>query len=261
LNIKEYISSGILEAYALGDLPAAEQAEVQANLVRYPELREELLRIEEAQEALLMAFPVSPPESAKAVILEKATSAPADSNVVQIHSTVKWWQFATAASLTVALVSGYAAFTYKQQRDSALGSLSILRAQNEQIAQDYNVVNQRLDQIEQAFQITNDPSYRRVIMKGTEGAPDALASVYWNESQGDVYLSIQHLRSLSKGQQFQLWAIADGKPVDAGVFDIATGLIRMKEIGKASAFAVTIEPTGGSINPSLSTMQVMGALQ
>lgn len=41
--------------------------------------------------------------------------------------------------------------------------------------------------------------------------------------------------------------MADGKPVDAGVFDMntTTGLLRMKEMKGATAFAVTIEPRGG----------------
>jgi len=50
-------------------------------------------------------------------------------------------------------------------------------------------------------------------------------------------------------------------PVDAGVFDWnSEGLQKMKSIsGQAvAAFAVTIEPKGGSESPSLETMQVIG---
>ena len=55
-------------------------------------------------------------------------------------------------------------------------------------------------------------------------------------------------------------SIIDGKPVDAGVFDVgADGLLKMKSItGNAVAYAVTIEPKGGSESPSLETMQVYG---
>ena len=85
--------------------------------------------------------------------------------------------------------------------------------------------------------------------------------MYWNPNSEEVYLSIQNLKELSEANQFQLWAIVDGKPVDAGVFDSNTeGLQRMKPVSGAVAFAVTIEPRGGNLAPTLETMQAMGNL-
>jgi len=44
-----------------------------------------------------------------------------------------------------------------------------------------------------------------------------------------------------------------------GVFDFdVEGLIKMKNIQNAAMFAVTIEPKGGSVNPTLDLMQVAG---
>ena len=62
------------------------------------------------------------------------------------------------------------------------------------------------------------------------------------------------------GQQYQLWAIVDGKPVDAGMVEIDPGkaLHRMKNIPKAEAFAITLEKAGGSPTPTLTAMFVMG---
>ena len=63
--------------------------------------------------------------------------------------------------------------------------------------------------------------------------------------------------------QYQLWALVDGVPVDLGVFDAegnGIGFKDMKSIGKAQAFAVTLEPKGGSKNPTLDQMVVMGAI-
>jgi anti-sigma-K factor RskA len=97
-------------------------------------------------------------------------------------------------------------------------------------------------------------------MTGTSNAPEALASVYWNQSSKQVYLRIQSMKDLAQENQYQLWAIIDGKPVDAGVFDAGMdGLIKMKDIGKgATTFAITIEPRGGRPTPALETMQVAG---
>lgn len=52
---------------------------------------------------------------------------------------------------------------------------------------------------------------------------------------------------------------ADGKPVDAGVFDWnVAGLLKMKGLNDAAAFAVSLEMRGGKPTPSLETMHVIG---
>ena len=62
------------------------------------------------------------------------------------------------------------------------------------------------------------------------------------------------------GKQYQLWALVDGAPVDAGVFEIDAGtpMIKMKNIPRAQAFAVTLEPSGGSLKPTMDQMYVLG---
>jgi anti-sigma-K factor RskA len=261
VNIKEYISSGILEAYALGELNAGERAAVEKNLVRYPELRQELAQIEEAQEKLLMEAAVPPPAVAKEKLFQKIDADPTE-NIVPFRAAPRpgAWKLAAAASITVALITSYLAYDYRTKWRSTATDLSTLIAQNQRIAQDYGQVNQRLDRIENDMRVMDNPEFKRVVMKGTGNAPEALASVYWNESSQEVYLSIQRMKALARENQYQLWAIIDGKPVDAGVFDGATsGLIKMKHIGKgATTFAVTIEPKGWKPFPTLETMQVAG---
>lgn len=258
MNIEDYISSGVLEAFALDELSAGERAEVEQNLLHYPQLKEELARIEEMQEVFLMKHAIQPRAAVKENIFKELESKP-NAKVVSIDSRISFWKYAAAASVTLALVSSYLAYNYYTKWRSTENNLSELIAQNQQIAQDYNTVNQRLDQIETDIQVLNNPAFTRVVMKGTENAPEAMASVYWNDNTKEVYLSIQNMKTLAQQNQYQLWAIVDGKPVDAGVFDTAaTGLLKMKELVGAAAFAVTIEPRGGKATPSLETLQVIG---
>lgn len=262
MNVEAYISSGILEAYALGELSDQERAEVEKNLKQYPEIRKELAQIEETQERLLMKAAIQPRAAVKTDLFAKI-DAQKPAKVVKLppqETGIGFWRFAAAASVTIALISSYLAYDYWNKWKKTENNLSELIAQNQRVAEDYNKVNQRLDQIENDLNIINNPDFRRVVMKGTPNAPTALASVYWNESTKEVYLSIQDMKELAQENQYQLWAIIDGKPVDAGVFDSNfTGLLKMKEIASgASTFAVTIEPRGGKASPSLETMQVAG---
>lgn len=260
MNVEAYIASGILEAYVQGQLSAEERAEVEQNIARYPQLKSELEAIEETQEVLLQRLSIPPKTSLRAELLAKLPEHPS-AKVVPMDTNEGFnYKWAAAAAVAIAVVASYFAFDYRGKWKDSQRALTDLIAQNQQVAQDYNTVNERLDRLEVDLNIINNPAFRRVVMKGTEKAPSALASVYWNDATKEVYLSIQEMKELSAENQYQLWAIVDGKPVDAGVFDVTKGrLLRMKDINPgAKTFAVTIEPKGGKTSPTLETMQVAG---
>jgi anti-sigma-K factor RskA len=265
VNIKEYISSGILEAYVLGDLSVQERAEVEKNLAQYRELQRELASIEEANERLLMTAAIQPRASVKTSLFEKIEKTRSKGKVVEMKSagSLSFWRMAAAASVALAVMASLLAYNYRTKWQSVSNQLVALVQQNQKMASDYNQVNQRLDKLAEDVNVMDNPQFKRVIMKGTPNSPEALASIYWNESTKEVYLKIQNMKALSQENQYQLWAIIDGKPVDAGVFDgNLAGMLKMKEIGKgASLFAVTIEPRGGKPSPSLETMQVAGPVE
>jgi anti-sigma-K factor RskA len=262
VNIKEYISSGILEAYVLGQLSAAETAELEKHLSAYPELKQELAKVEDAQKTLLMAMAVAPPVTVKKELFEKIDQQ--GGHVVEMNTeSARPWKFAVAASISVALISSFLAYNYWNKWQSTSNELTNLIAMNQRVAKDYNQVNKRLEELANDVRVMDNPAFSRVVMKGTEQAPEAIASVYWNANSQEVYLRIQNMKELAADNQYQLWAIIDGKPVDAGVFDVNdAGLIKMKNIAQgATNFAVTIEPRGGKASPSLETMQVIGTVQ
>lgn len=246
----------------LGELPVAERLEFERNLAIYPQLREELRLAEATLEALAHQAARAPRAQLKKQLMEMALPTPAkEAKIIPMASPTLYWKWAAAASVAFALLASVLAYNYRQRWVETQANLENLLAQNEQIARNYNTVNEKLGKIQNDFTIIESVAFRKVVMKGTENAPEALASVYWNESTQEVYLSIQNLKALAAENQFQLWAIVDGKPVDAGVFDAASGgLLKMKSVAGASAFAVTIEPRGGRPSPTLDTMQVVGAL-
>jgi anti-sigma-K factor RskA len=71
------------------------------------------------------------------------------------------------------------------------------------------------------------------------------------------------LPPLAESKQYQLWAIVDGKPVDLGMLPNEKQeslLLRMKDVSEPQAFAITIEPKGGSARPTLDQMIVLGKI-
>jgi anti-sigma-K factor RskA len=263
VNIQHYISSGILEAYVAGELSAAETVALEKNLVLYPELKRELALVEKTQELLLMKAAVRPQPRVKQELFRKlGKNHPKVKNLNRDH-TYHYWRFAAAASVVVAIVMGYLAFDYRNRWKASESELVALTQQNQRVAENYNQVNERLNKLQADVDVMTDPQFKRISMTGTKNAPEALASIYWKESTKEVYLRIRHMKALSQENQYQLWAIIDGKPVDAGVFDAdVAGLLKMKNVPEgASIFAVTIERRGGNPVPSLETIQLSGNVQ
>ncbi len=260
MNIKEYISSGVLEAYVLDELSSTERVEVEKNLSSYPELRQELELIEKTLEGLMQQASVAPRAELKNNILSLVEESK-QGKTISLNTVSSTWRWLAAASVIFALTASYFAFDYREKWISATVALNNLIDSNQQIAQDYNNVNQRLDKIQNDFSIIENSSFSRVVLRGTENNPGGLASVYWNASTQEAFLSIQQLKEISADNQYQLWALVDGKPVDMGVFDSGfAGLLKMKSIANPGAFAITIEPRGGRTSPTLETLQVTGAL-
>ncbi|MCL1034924.1 anti-sigma factor [Elizabethkingia anophelis] len=61
-----------------------------------------------------------------------------------------------------------------------------------------------------------------------------------------------------KGMQYQLWTIADGKPVNAVMYtEEKDSKIALSKIPKAQAFAITLEKENRSEIPTMENMYVM----
>lgn len=251
---KDYISSGDLELYALGLLSEQDSRAIEMAL-QDPEVAAELARIESGLEALANLAAVPPRSALKDKILTKVQSQEviAETEVRKVN----WLQ---AASVTLALVSSVLAFIFWQNWQSAEKRLELALLENSQIAEQATFTNRQIDELELAMAIMTDPAVRQIDLKGLEATPQSRTFVYWNQDTKETYLQIGYLDELPPEQQYQLWSIQDGKPVNSGVFDLETDsvLIKMIDSQAPQAFAITIEPRGGSKSPTLDQMVVLG---
>jgi len=239
----------------MGALTPEEVLDVEKNLAMYPELRKELRRIELAQEEFLQKLAVLPPPELKGEIFDQINGK-GDAGLSELSK----WRWMAAASVTLFVVASSVAVVFYNRWRVAERELIALSERNQSIAENFNRVNQQVGELYSELAIVNDESFQKVSMKGTANAPEAAATVYWNAKTNELYLRVQNMSGLPAEKQYQLWAIINGKPVDAGVFDAeSAGLLKMKAISAgATTFAVTIEPRGGKASPSLETMQVAG---
>ncbi|QHL86800.1 hypothetical protein GU926_04830 [Nibribacter ruber] len=159
------------------------------------------------------------------------------------------------------MLSAAANFYFFYQWKDAEQELAIAQQSMKQYAYETSQLQYRTDRTENFLSVVRDPQTQSIALKGVSQHATAAAKVFWNQETKEVFQDPASLPAAPSDRQYQLWALVDGKPVDAGVVASSSdALLRMKTIEKAQAFAVTLEPKGGSVNPTLEAMYVMGGI-
>lgn len=285
MNIEEYISSGVLELYATGALSAAESAEVEQVVAQYPAVKQELALITRTLDRYAEMHAVTPPPALKNKVLQAVfqpnvnqvsnssiqpeIGLDADARIIPMGHSVNQaaasmaFKWLVAASLILLVLSNALSFYFYQNWKKSEESLQIALNTQQQYAQSFKQVQQKLAVNQKVLTLMSDGNTLRVELNGVEKSPESRVTVYWHRLTKDVYLSINNLPAPPANKQYQLWALVDGKPLDAGLVtgpNITADLHHMKDVQQAQAFAITLEPKGGSINPTLEAMYVMGKI-
>lgn len=265
MNIKEYISSGILERYALGQCDAMEMKSVQDAITSYPELRTELNEIETALFKYAQSNSIAPPSKIKANVLShiqsSSNSEKKEARIIEMPRKTNHYKWIAAASMIGFAISTWMNFIQSERYNRVHSELTSLRQQNTLLAEDLNVNRAGYKQSEELFAFLSDTTTRVISMKGTTSNPSSIATIYWNPKTSDVYLAVNALPMADDQSDYQLWAIVDGVPVSAGVFsvnDTSSVPQKMESFTNAQAFAVTLEKKGGSTTPTLEKLVVIG---
>ncbi|MDB5272046.1 MAG: hypothetical protein JWO58_413 [Chitinophagaceae bacterium] len=259
MNIKEYISSGILETYLLGGLSEAEAGEVETYVKQYPEIRAELDKLEGDLENIALSYAKAPSPSLKSRIASELDFV--EEKEVQIIPIPSFYRMAIAASVVLAIISTASAGYFWNEWQKAEGRVIALEVEKSSLANNINLTKQELDKTNSYLSLVQDTNSVLITLKGSALSPTAAAKVLWNKKTQEVYLGgLAALPVPTAEQQYQLWAIVDGQPVDAGVFDMENKnvLQQLKTVANAQAFAVTLEKKGGSPTPTLAALYLIG---
>jgi anti-sigma-K factor RskA len=265
----------------LGMLPEEEAYKIEQLASLFPEVRQELDRISETLENFARTSERTPSAGVKGSLMEKlrnlkeddqhtgtlittlptnyveeANVAPAAPAVVKPMKNYNWLQAASVIGLVIAL--GIITFLAAQNNQSKKELASLEQRIN---AINRNLVEQQRQNLATAemLEMFESDEYKKIRLANVPGKPKSAAQVFWNTGTKEVYIADISLPQAPSHKQYQLWAIVDGKPVDAGMMDNSKQRVqRMKVFTKADAFAITLEPKGGSLTPTMEEMYVLG---
>ena len=269
-EIKTYIESGILELYVLGDVTPEERAQVEAMASKHPAIKAELKEIERSLELYAEANAVEPSEDQRERVLNSlltnfsddrnfpSREAKVADNVVPFERNASngFYKYAFAACLALLIISLAALLSVYNRLQRSNTLLASLQTDNQRFSNRVNLMDHELS-------VFRDPSFKMLKLQGTPKSPSSALMVAWSPSKKKVMIDMANANMPVNDQQhqYQLWALVGGKPVDLGVFDADTtskDMMEMKPIASADAFAVTLEPRGGSQNPTMDKMMVIG---
>jgi anti-sigma-K factor RskA len=270
-DIKAYIESGILELYVLGDLGLDERLQVQAMIAKHPAIKAELGEIEHAMESYAAENAIEPTEHLREKILNSVVTNFSDdstfttqtittkNNVIALPAAKanSFYKYAFAASVALLLASVVGLINLYHQLQDANTQLVALNTSNQRFTKTVNYYGHELS-------VYRDPSFKVIKLGGTAKHTAASMLVAFSPIKKEVMIDMADLNLPENDQahQYQLWALVNGKPVDLGVFDKNTtdsvDMKEMKPVALAQSFAVTLEPKGGSVNPTMDQMMVIG---
>lgn len=257
--------------YALGDGDPGERAEVERMAISHPAVNAELREIENALEKYAFANAVQPAERHRKKVLNSLLTNFADDSTFRPQSTNvetkvvsipernkgNFYKYAFAASIILLMGSLVALYSIYNKLQQSNQQLLTLNSQNTRFSKTISNMGEEIG-------VFRDSTFKLLTLKGTAKMPSAKMMVAWSPVKKKVMIDMAGMKlpANDANHQYQLWALVNGKPVDLGVFDKAEAdtidMKLMKPVALAGAFAVTLEPRGGSVNPTMTEMIAIG---
>ncbi len=245
----------LIPLHALDLLEAGEAAALREHLGGgCPRCAAELASMRETAGLLPFALaPEEPSPMARARLLasiakDRGTARPAGRPAARAA-----WRIALAAAAAAAL-SGVLVGGALVRRHEV--EARALRAAVEDQAEELASLRRQVLRAQESIQLAGAPGVSVVDLAGQRPDEGSAARVFWDRRRGDWRLYAAGLPPAGAGRTYQLWILTAEEKLSAGLFDPSArepggGTFLMPEgSGPAVAAAVTVEPEGGSRQPT-----------
>lgn len=211
-------------AYALDALNAEEAAEFRKHLEECAACRDEVRELREAAARMGAREAMAPPSHMRAKVLaaaDKLPQLPPKVTPIERARSSRWSQRVLgAAAALVVVVGGVIGVSQLIDDDTQLPAA--------------------------VSQVFESPDVRKAAIRTDHGTIRVAAS----PSRNEMALDTRDLAPLEEDSVYQLWSVLDGTPTSAGVLEDAAAGIAMPMPSPEASVAITVEPAGGSAQPT-----------
>jgi anti-sigma-K factor RskA len=169
-------------------------------------------------------------------------------------ATRTWLPWAVAAAFLVAFVFSFAA--WRTSRSTLQAEVDQIRDSSSAVLNENSELKEQLAETAQINSVLSSPSPRVLQLEGLEPAPGSSATVYW-DVPGNRWVVTANLPRAPEGKVYQLWFVTAEAKISAGLIRpdrAGHGFATLQfppDIGALAAAAITLEPDGGSEQPTM----------
>ncbi|MDL5045459.1 anti-sigma factor [Oscillatoria amoena NRMC-F 0135] len=262
MDITEIINSGLLELYVLGLTNTEETKQVDEWRAQFAEVNAEIATIEGIVQSYVQQYDTTPPADLKEKILARLSEEKGINIPRRATLQTRWVQYGMVASVALLIGSVVLNVVYYGRWQDSQKQLARLESEKQELFAQNQTQRTALSSAEGELGILKSPTLKMVTLASVKPNVPAQVTVYWDTAKNNVFVNINNLPPAPADKQYQLWALVDGVPVDAGVMEVdITNLQQLKQINKAQAFAITLEKRGGAVSPTLEEMIVLGTVK
>jgi len=247
-EIHDFIESGLLDKYLIGETSNIESHKVEEYIAKYPEVKEEFEILEVQLELAARSNAINPPASSLDSILARIDSE----TTIQLKKQPKipYW-FSIAASIAALIFAGSSILFYSQSKN-LLDENNTIAEEIFDLRGDIENNNQKLTDIMRQVNKLNNPETQKYVLNGNERAKDLKTVAYINSKDKSSLIDVVSLPELTEQQCYQMWAELQDKMVNLGILDINDRKLKsVPYIEDAVSLSITIEPKGGNDVASL----------
>ena len=261
MNINEYIQSGLLELYVAGQLSEEENKEVYNLMLKHPEVLKEVLEIEAA--FIKLSNSLAPEKNVDFNLIKAHID---HNNKVVSLPKQKNRNWITYTGWAAAVIVGAGLFWTLNQKQQLETEITTINTEKEFLEIQIEESRDKLAETKNLLNVIRDRNIIKVPLEGQAAYPDAYATVYWDESNDQVYLDLQGLPEPPEGKVYQVWSLLLDPltPTSLGTIDDFlqddNKIFKLDNANQSQAFGITLEPAGGSQSPTLEQLYTLGAL-
>ena len=247
-------------AYALGILTDDERVALENHLRDCRSCADEVRESIEATSALAVGVKqIDPPASLRGRVLAAATASreprPTATLPRRSFGSLPYWLSAAATLAAVAL--GLYALNLRTRVEDLEARLRVATSATDSMQKQLISLSAEASEAQRRFRILAARDVRRIDLAGVPPAADAAAQAFWSPTQG-LFLAGTNLPALPAGRVYQLWMISpeQAAPLSMALLTpdaggrVTTITPNPAGVTRVAAFAVTVEPAGGSPGPT-----------
>ena len=259
----------LVAGHVLGALEGEDASRFAAHLAAgCTECERAIVEYQEALAGAAADVREAPPARVRHALLERIGESPARRS--RVGQALGWAaSVALAAGIGAVVSASWVRARYEVRLEQMASEAAGLQAELAEQVRTVSDLRQRLGEQERTLTLVKaqaaeqertlallgDPETRLVTLGGLTPHPQAQARIIWNAHAGGLLVAAD-LPPLPEGKIYELWAIAGGKPLPAGLFGVdAQGKGRLAVAplpggATVDVFAVTLEPAGGVQSPT-----------